>query len=129
MKPSKKIQQRQQLVLAMLQQPSLEKAATAAQISTATAWRINQTPEFQREYRKARREAYGQAMARLEQSSSAAVNTLLRVLTEPQHSAATRIRAAECVLNHAAKANDREELTARVEALEQARKQEHDPHA
>lgn len=40
-----KVRQREQLILALLQQPSLEKAA-AAGISAVTAWRISKTPEF-----------------------------------------------------------------------------------
>ena len=48
--------QREQLILALLQQPGLEKAAAAVGISTVTAWRITKTPEFKEEYRQARRE-------------------------------------------------------------------------
>src|SRR5208283_1771010 len=92
---------RQQLVMALLQQPSLEKAAKSVGMSAVTAWRISKAPAFQEEYRRARREAFGQAMARLQQASSAAVSTLLTVMADPQNPAAVRVRAAECVLQHA----------------------------
>ncbi|HEV2039233.1 MAG TPA: hypothetical protein VGT81_04170 [Casimicrobiaceae bacterium] len=52
-KISKKIRQREQLILALLQRPSMEKAAASIGISPVTAWRISKTAEFQAEYRKA----------------------------------------------------------------------------
>src|ERR1039457_243471 len=57
---SKRIKQREQLALALLQQPSLEKAAAAVGISTTTAWRIGKTPEFEEQFERARRDAYDQ---------------------------------------------------------------------
>jgi hypothetical protein len=62
---SKKKWQREQLVIAMLQQPTWQKAAAAIGVSEVTAWRIRQTPEFQREYLQARREALCQSLARV----------------------------------------------------------------
>ena len=53
-KVSKKVGQREQLILALLQQPSLEKAAASIGISTVTAWRISKTKECKDEYRNAR---------------------------------------------------------------------------
>lgn len=60
--------------------------------------------EFDAEHRKARRVAIRQAMARLQQMSGAAVLTLGKVLVEPGTLPSTRVRAAECILNRAAKA-------------------------
>src|SRR5712691_8628084 len=77
-KVSKKVGQREQLILALLQQPSLEKAAAAIGISTVTAWRISKTKEFKEEYRNARWEAFSHSLARLQQASGAAVSALLK---------------------------------------------------
>src|ERR1035441_4568455 len=90
-------QRRQQLVLALLQQPSMEKAAKSAAMSPVTAWRLSKTPEFQVEYRQARREAFEQSIARLQQASGAAVSTLLTIMEDRKHPAAVRVRAAESV--------------------------------
>jgi hypothetical protein len=49
--PIRKSRQRDQLILALLQQPGIEKAAAVAGISSATAWRITKTREFVEEYR------------------------------------------------------------------------------
>jgi hypothetical protein len=115
---SKKIQQREQLVLALLQQPTLEKAAAAAGISATTAWRISKTPEFQQEQQRARRKVYEHSLDRLLYGSSAAVTTILGVMADPEAAAGSRLRAADSVMNHAAKATALEDLTARVDQLE-----------
>src|SRR5438477_12770448 len=101
---SKKSRQREQLILALLQQPSLEKAAAAIGISTVTAWRIRNTTEFQQEYRQARREAFAESVARLQHASAAGVSTLLTVMVDQESPASRRSRAADCVLRHAANA-------------------------
>src|SRR5438445_13303691 len=79
-KVSKKVGQREQLILALLQQPSLEKAAASIGISTVTAWCISKTKEFKEEYRNARWEAFSESLARLQQASGAAVSALLKVM-------------------------------------------------
>ena len=118
-KSSKKLQQREQLILALLQQPSLEKAAAAIGISAVTAWRIRQTPEFQQEYRQARRAAFSESIARLQHASGAAVSTLLKVMVDQEAPATSRTRAADSVLRHAANAAELEELESRIQSLEQ----------
>jgi hypothetical protein len=89
-------------------------------MSTSTAWRISKTPEFQEEYRQARRDAFAQSIARLQQASSAAVSTLLKVMVDPSAPAASRVRAAAWVLELAAKAIGIEDFGVRITALEQA---------
>ena len=108
------MRQREQLILALLQQSSWEKAATSVGMSRVTAWRISQTAEFQQEYRKARWQAYSQSLARLQQASGAAVSTLLKVMVDKATPPASRVRAAECVLDHAGKATEVENVEARV---------------
>jgi hypothetical protein len=115
---SKKDRQREQLIIALLQQPSLEKAAAVAGMSVVTAWRISKTEEFQKEYRQARRDAFSQSIVRLQQASGAAVATLMKVMVDPKTPAASRVRAADCVLDHGAKSIEIEDIEARVATLE-----------
>ena len=49
----------------------------------------------------------------------AAVSTLLKVMIDPNSPASTRVRAADSVLDHAAKAIEIEDLEVRLVALEQ----------
>ena len=77
-------------------------------------------PEFEIAYREARRAAFGQSIARLQQASSAAVSTLLKVMIDPNSPASTRVRAADSILDHAAKAIEIEDIEVRVAELEAA---------
>ena len=76
--------------------------------------------EFQAAYRQARRAAFGQAVARLQQGTSAAATTLLKTLVDPGTPASVKVRAAEAIFNHAAKAIEIEDIEARVSELERA---------
>ena len=107
-------------IAALLNHRTIEEAARAAGIGSNTLLRWLQVPEFQACYRKARREAYSQSIARLQQASSAAVSTLLKVMVDPSSPASSRVRAADCVLDYAAKAIEIEDIEVRVTALEQA---------
>jgi DNA-binding MurR/RpiR family transcriptional regulator len=107
-------------VAAMLTQRNIEEAARSVGVSTATLMRWQKLPEFQAAYREARRAAYGQAIARLQQGTTAAATTLLKTLIDPATPASVKVRAAEAIFNHAAKAIEIEDIEARVTALEEA---------
>jgi hypothetical protein len=64
--------------------------------------------------------AVAQAIARLQQGTSAAATTLLKTMIDPATPASVRIRAAECILNHSSKAIEIEDVEARVAELERA---------
>jgi transposase-like protein len=107
-------------VAAMLTQRNVEEAARSVGVSTATLMRWQKLPEFQTAYREARRAAYGQAVARLQQGTSAAATTFLKTMIDPNTPASVRLRAAEAIFNHAAKAIETEDIEARLAALEAA---------
>jgi len=121
---SKKKWRRQQLILAMLQQPTWQKAAASIGISEVTAWRIRQTPEFRRDYLQARREAVSQSLARLQQGSSAAASTLFKIMVDANNPASTRVQAASRILDHAKGAFELEDLELRVHQLEQLQREQ-----
>ena len=107
-------------IAALLTQRNVEEAARAAGIGTRTLLRWLKLPEFQAAYRQARREAFGQAVARLQQGASAAATTLLKTMIDPATPASVRVRAAECVMNQATKAIEIEGLEARLIELVRA---------
>jgi len=59
-------------------------------------------------------------VARLQQASSAAVTTLLKIMVDQAAPAASRVRAADSVLEHAAKAIELEDIEVRLSDLERA---------
>ncbi|HEY6390934.1 MAG TPA: hypothetical protein VIX89_06640 [Bryobacteraceae bacterium] len=54
------------------------------------------------------------------EGTSAAATTLLKTLIDPGTPPSVKVRAAEAIFNHAAKAIEIEDIEARVAALEQA---------
>ncbi len=110
----------EEAILALLEHPTLERAAAALNVSSTTLWRWMQDREFKNAYREARRRAFSQSIGRLQQASTAAVSTLLKVMIDPNTPASTRVRAADSVLDHAAKALELEDIEARVAELERA---------
>jgi hypothetical protein len=113
-------QKMEQAVAALLMQRNQEEAARTAGISVATLLRWQKLPDFQKAYREARRAAHNQSIARLQQATSAAVSTLFKVMADPSTPPATRVRAADSVLNHSAKAIELEDIDVRLSALEGA---------
>jgi hypothetical protein len=108
----------EEAVAALLTQRNHEEAARAVGVGTATLLRWQKLPEFQKAYRDARRAAFSQSIARLQQGASAAATTLLKTMIDPNTPASVRVRAAECVMNHATKAIEIEDIEARVTELE-----------
>jgi len=110
---------KEEAIAALLTQRNLDEAARAIGVAPNTLLRWMKEPEFDAAYRDAKRAAFGQSIARLHQASSAAVTALLKVMVDPSAPASSRVRAADSVLAHAAKAIEIEEIEARVTALEQ----------
>ena len=108
------------VIAALLTQRNMEEAARTAGVGIRTLIRWMKLPEFQKAYREARRAAFGQAIARLQQGTSAAATTLLKLLIEPGTPASVRARVPDSILNHAAKAIEIEDIEARVTELERA---------
>ena len=86
---------------------NIEEAAKSVGIAPKTLLNWMKVPEFQAEYRKARRAAYSQAIAKLQQGSTAAATTLLKVMVDQSTPASVKVRAAEYVMSHSSKAKAR----------------------
>jgi len=107
-------------IIGLLSCRNIEEAAKQAGIGTQTLVRWMKLPEFDRAYREARRDAFRQSVARLQQASGAAVTTLLKTMVDPSVAPAVKVRAADCVLSHSTKAIEVEDLEARISELERA---------
>jgi len=110
----------EQTIAALLTQRNLDEAAKTAGISMRTLMRWLKLLEFQAAYREARRTAYSQAVAKLQQGAAAAATTLLKVMVDQSTPASVKVRAAECVMNHSSKAIEVEDVEFRVSELERA---------
>ena len=110
----------EEAIAALLTQRNVDEAAKAVGIASKTLLRWMQVPEFDTAYRKARRAAFLQSTARLQQATSAAVSTLLKLMVDTNTPPSVRVRAADSVLDHAKQAIEIEDVEVRVAALEQA---------
>ena len=107
-------------VAALLSHRTIEDAAQAISIAPRTLLRWMQIAEFKAAFLEARRGAVDQATARMQQSTGAAATTVLRLMTDPAVPPAVRLRAAECVFDHALRAIEIEDIEARISELENA---------
>jgi transposase-like protein len=111
---------KEEAIAALLSQRNVDEAARTIGVAPSTLLRWMKEPEFDAAYRQARRDAFSQSIARLQQASSASVPTLLKIMVDPDAPASTRVRAADSVLDHSAKAIELEDIEARVSELERA---------
>ncbi len=110
----------EEAIAALMSQRNVEEAARVAGISTVTLMRWQKLPEFQKSYLEARRASFTQSIARMQQASSAAVSTLLKIMIDGSAPHSTRVRAADSVLNHSLKAMELEDISTRLEDLERS---------
>lgn len=109
----------EQALIALLTEATVEAVAVKAGVTPRTLYRWLNDPPFVGAYRAARRQAVQHATGRLQQAASEAVTTLRDVMTDTTAPAPARVNAAKSVLELAVKAVEIEDLTARIEALEQ----------
>ena len=110
----------EQAVAALLTQRNIDEAAKSVGIAPNTLLNWMKEPEFQAAYREARRMAYSQAVAKLQQGATAAATTLIKIMFDQNTPASVRVRAAECIMNYSSKAIEIEDVEARVSELERA---------
>ena len=115
---AKFLQKMDQAIAALLSCKNVEGAARAVGIGTNTLLRWIREPEFEAAFREARRFVHSQALGRLQEASGAAATTILKIMLDPNAPAGHRLRAAEDVLEHAARTSDLEDLKDRVAKLE-----------
>jgi hypothetical protein len=101
-------------------QLGLSGVMTPTGVGARTLIRWLKLPEFHAAYLKARREAVGQSIARMQQATGAATITVLKLMTDPNVPAAVKLRAAECVFAHAIKGIELEDIETRLTELERA---------
>jgi hypothetical protein len=88
-------------------------------------WKLGENEASRREIRAQKEEAIATTRFRspslgCSKGTSAAATTLLKTMIDPGTPASVKVRAAEAIFNHAAKAIEIEDIDARVTALEAA---------
>ena len=113
---AKSDRQREEAILALLTEPTIDAAARRAGVSDVTLWRWMQEPDFRDRYRQARRQVLEGAIASLQQAAGEAATTLRALLAA--ESETVRLGACRAILEQATKGADLLDLEARIAALE-----------
>jgi len=107
-------------IVALLNEHSVSKAADVAKVHPRTLYRWLEESDFAAAYRKARRQAFGQAIALTQRYAPLAVNTLVKIMTDADAPASAKVTAATTMLRFGREGVELDDLAARVDALEQA---------
>jgi len=75
----------EEAIAELLTHPTVDAAARAIDVAPTTLMRWLKDPEFDAAYRAARRAAFRQSIARLQQGSTAAATTLLKTMIDPSY--------------------------------------------
>jgi hypothetical protein len=105
-------------LVALLSHANTRTAAKSVGVDEATLWRWLQDKDFHAAYMTARRETVQHALARLQQVSTEAVNTLREVMRDKTAKGSERVSAAKAIIEYSIKAVEIEDLAQRVEELE-----------
>jgi transposase-like protein len=105
-------------IVALLSNSTIRRAAKAVGVDDGTLFRWLQDKDFHTAYRAARRETVTQAIARLQQASSEAVNTLREIVKDKKQPAPARVSAAKAILEFSIKAVELEDMADRIAEIE-----------
>jgi hypothetical protein len=107
-------------VVALLNHPTVAQAAQSIGMSQRAIYRWLDQPAFSRAYRRARREAFAQAIALTQRYAPAAVHTLARIMADESAGATARVSAATALLKFSRESVELDDLADRVDQLERA---------
>jgi hypothetical protein len=109
----------QAALLALMQQPSITRAAAQAGIGERSLQRwLSEDEAFKSEYLKLRREIVSNAILQLQKSTTAAVVCLLQIMRDEDAPASARVAAAREVLTQSLRAVELEDLGQKITELE-----------
>src|SRR5690349_16746190 len=112
-----KARQKDLFLAALLTQPTILQAATAAGLSETTAQRWLKEDAFKKAYAEARRRGLDEAMACLQHAMLGAVAVLRGVMLAPDTRPAQKIVAARTILELGLRTFEVEELEHRIAGL------------
>lgn len=110
----------QKALLALLTNPTKEKAAAAAGITSKTLRGYLADPEFQAEYRKAFAGMVEDATRQAQQAIAPALSTLREVVEDSGEGSQFRISAARSILEYSLKLTEQNDIPAKLQELEKA---------
>ena len=118
--PKEKAVSNEKIIAALLTSGTIKEAAAAAGIAPRTLYDRMGEKDFREEYKVAKAGVMRQAAISLNGKITAAVDTIAEIMQDKGANPATRLQAAQTILNNAAKFAER--LTADEQAAEDERR-------
>lgn len=109
---------KQKALLALLANPTKEKAAAAAGITSKTLRAYLADPEFQSEYKKAFAGLVEDATRQAQQAIAPALSTLREVVEDSGEGTQFRISAARSILEYSLKLTEQNDIITKLQELE-----------
>lgn len=106
-------------IAALIEEPTVAKAALAAEVSQATLFRWLQQPAFQRAYMQARWKTVQQSIARVQGFTSEAASVLRNIMNDPALPAYARVAAANSIFNNGLRGVELEDHDERLAQIQQ----------
>ncbi len=107
-------------IVALLNEPTVARAAITADVDERTMHRWLADPDFARAYRNARRLAFAQAIAVTQRYAPLAVHALGKIMADTKVTAAARVSAATALLKFSRESIELDDLASRVDELERS---------
>lgn len=111
---------KQKALLALLTNPTKERAAEAAGITSKTLRGYLADPEFQAEYKKAFADLVEDATRKVQQTLEPAVAVLREIMEDATENGQVRVSAARSVLEYGLKMTEQTDILTRIQELEAA---------
>jgi len=103
---------------ALLACDTVDQACKACGISRTTMYRFLQEPEFDKEFKRAKRQLVSRAILRLQQACGDASRALAEICRNGEAPPSARVSAAREILSSTMKAIETEEIEERLKAIE-----------
>lgn len=104
----------EELIAALISTGTIKEAANAAGLSERAVYERMRTGDFQALYKGARADTIRTAVTALNARLQSAIDTIAEIMESPDVNPATRLQAAQTILNHAGR------FTERLQAAEQS---------
>jgi hypothetical protein len=125
--PAEEPEKRDTLLVALIAEPTIAKAASAAGVSRSTAMRWLREPDFRARYREARATAVEGAIATLQARLSVASEALCSIAGNKKAGHMARIAASRAMFEYAVKGVELLDMETRLAELESRLREKNNP--
>lgn len=106
------------LIMSLLTHMTMKEVVEDTGLSSSAIYRFLRSPSFKARYDEQRRELLKSNCRALQVSMSDAIDTLVRILNDPNNSAQVRLNAVDMLLRHCSKLTEQVEIMDRLDVLE-----------